>query len=56
METMGNVWQSIKIAAAAWWNILNILSRGNPGLALAASVAGLVWFAGFGLIIDSFLN
>lgn len=52
METMTNIWQATRLTAAGVWDILGILSRDNPGLALVAILAGLGWFIGFGAILS----
>lgn len=53
METMVNIWQVARLTAAGFWNILSILSRGNPGMALVAILAGLGWFIGVGAILSA---
>lgn len=53
METMTTVWQAVRMGAEIAWNILSVLSRGNPGMALVAILAGLGWFVGVGAILGS---
>lgn len=53
METMTNIRQVARLSAAGAWNILSILSNGNPGVALVALLAGLGWFIGIGALLGS---
>lgn len=53
METMTNIWQTTRLTMAGAWSILSILSRGNPGVALVALLAGFGWFFGVGAILSA---
>lgn len=55
METMATVWQATRMGAETAWNILAVLSSGNPGVALVAIMAGVAWFVGLGAIIGSLI-